>query len=63
MKDLEKKVINDFGKEWMLFNHMYPNEIIQKNNFNQYFYNFPFKLLNKNSFFYIYKQNRTGYLF
>ena len=49
MKDLEKNVIKDFGEEWKFFSHKYPNKKIQKNNFNQYFCNFPFKILNNKS--------------
>jgi SAM-dependent methyltransferase len=49
MKDLEKNVIKDFGEEWKFFSHKFPDEKIQKNNFNQYFCNFPFKILNKKS--------------
>lgn len=49
MKNLENKVIKDFGHEWKYFDHKKRDHKIQKESFNQYFSNFPFKLLKKNS--------------
>lgn len=48
MKNLENRVIKDFGNEWKYFDHQKRNNKIQQINFNQYFLNFPFKLLKKN---------------
>ena len=47
MKNLENKVIKDFGNEWKYFDHKKRDDKIQKESFNQYFSNFPFKLLKK----------------
>ncbi len=48
-KKLEDEVINDFGNEWTL----YDQDIIKINEkkeiFDDYFYKFPFKLINKDS--------------
>ena len=49
MKNLETNVIKDFGREWKTFNHNHVNKKIQKENFNQYFYQFPFSKLKKKS--------------
>ena len=49
MKNLDKKVIEDFGDEWKEYNQSSLNEEELENLFNNYFNIFPFHLIDKNS--------------
>ena len=46
---LEDEVINDFGNEWTLYDQDFIKINEKKEIFDDYFYNFPFKLINKDS--------------
>ena len=48
-KKLEDEVINDFGNEWTLYDQDFIKINEKKEIFDDYFYNFPFKLINKDS--------------
>lgn len=49
MKNVDKKVVEDFGKEWQVFNHKELPESELSNSFYQYFDIFPFEKLNETS--------------
>ena len=49
MKNIDKKVVSDFGKEWLLYNHKNIDKHDLKETFYQYFNIFPFYEINKKS--------------
>ena len=42
-KNIDKKVVSDFGKEWQAFNHQNLDESLLDSAFDSYFYFFPFE--------------------
>ena len=42
-KNIDKKVVSDFGKEWQAFNHKNLDESLLDSAFDSYFYFFPFE--------------------
>ena len=42
-KNIDEKVVNDFGKEWKAFNHHEMNSESLQSSFDSYFSIFPFK--------------------
>ncbi len=48
-KNIDEKVVNDFGKEWKAFNHHEMNSESLQSSFDSYFSIFPFKDLPPNS--------------
>ena len=49
MKNLEKSVVSDFGKEWKRYNQQTLENKELTDLFKNYFSIFPFKKINKNS--------------
>ncbi len=49
MKNIENKVIDDFGKEWKFYNQSYLSKNELEKLFNKYFDIFPFEKINENS--------------
>ena len=48
-KNIDDKVVDDFGKEWNRFNHLEIDKIFLQDSFESYFSIFPFEVLPKNA--------------
>jgi len=48
-KNIDEKVVNDFGKEWNRFNHLEIDKSSLQDSFESYFSIFPFEALPKNA--------------
>lgn len=48
-KNIDEKVVSDFGREWQAFNHLEIDNLSLESSFNSYFSIFPFNELPKNA--------------
>ena len=48
-KNIDEKVVNDFGREWNKFNHLEIDKNSLQASFESYFSIFPFDILPKNA--------------
>jgi SAM-dependent methyltransferase len=48
-KNIDEKVVSDFGREWQAFNHLEINNLSLESSFNSYFSIFPFNELPSNA--------------